>query len=118
MLIPAFHDWPDEGATIGRLLAGYGELELELALCVGHAIGLRTEDMRRAFRSIFTTRNADDRIKLAKKMAQQPMRLTGLKDEFAEAIVAMRACKDIRNQFAHCIWASLTGGQKSVLHEP
>ena len=41
------------------------------------------------------------------------MRLTGLKDEFAGAIVAMRACKDIRNQFAHCTWASLTGGHKS-----
>ncbi len=38
MLLPAFELWPEEGALSGRLLAGYGELELNLASIVGHAL--------------------------------------------------------------------------------
>ena len=30
-IIPSFIDFPVEGAIVGRILAGYGELELELA---------------------------------------------------------------------------------------
>ena len=32
LIFPAFHEWPDEAAIVGRLLVDYGELEFELAL--------------------------------------------------------------------------------------
>jgi hypothetical protein len=38
MLMPAFHDWPAEAAIIARLLAGYGELEFQLAISAGTAL--------------------------------------------------------------------------------
>jgi hypothetical protein len=38
MLMPAFHQWPDEAAIVGRLLVDYGELEFDSALSLGHAI--------------------------------------------------------------------------------
>ena len=112
MLIPAFHDWPDEGAIVGRLLAGYGNYENRSGPVRRPFDEITTDDMRRAVRSIFTERNADDRIKLAKKWARQPMQLTGL-EEFTEAIAAMGHCKGIRNAFAHCTWTSLRDGLKS-----
>ena len=33
-IIPTFAVFPQEGVIVGRLLAGYGELELELCACV------------------------------------------------------------------------------------
>jgi hypothetical protein len=102
MLMPAFHQWPDEAAIVGRLLVDYGELEFDLALSMGHAIS----NKRQGLRDFFKTRTAKARIELAEEKASPWMRPTGVGDEFAEAITAMRVCKDIRNGFAHCHWAS------------
>lgn len=102
LIFPAFHEWPDEAAIVGRLLVDYGELEFELALSMGHAIS----DKRQGLRDFFKTRTAKARIELAEEQASPWMRLTGVGDEFAEAIAAMRVCKDIRNGFAHCHWVS------------
>ena len=38
-MMPAFSDWPEEAAVIGRILAGYGELEFRLSKLVGYAMG-------------------------------------------------------------------------------
>jgi hypothetical protein len=34
MVMPAFQRFPNEAAIIGRLLAGYAELEIDLLNCV------------------------------------------------------------------------------------
>jgi hypothetical protein len=102
LIFPPFHHWPDEGAIVGRLLVDYGELEIELALSMGYAIS----DKGKGMRDFFKTRTAKARIDLAEEQASPWMRLTGVGDEFAEAIAAMRVCKDIRNGFAHCYWIS------------
>jgi hypothetical protein len=106
LIFPPFHHWPDEAAIVGRLLVDYGELEIELALSMGYALS----DKRKVMRDFFRTRGAEARIKLAEEQANPEegpwMRLTGVGDEFAEAIAAMRVCKDIRNGFAHCYWIS------------
>ena len=101
LIFPPFHHWPDEAAIVGRLLVDYGELEVELALSMGYAIS----DKRKGMRDFFKTRlRGKDR--LAEEQASPWMRLTGVGDEFAEAVAAMRVCKDIRNGFAHCHWVS------------
>jgi hypothetical protein len=40
MLLPAFHRRKKDAGAVGRLIAGYGELELGLAKCVGMALAL------------------------------------------------------------------------------
>jgi hypothetical protein len=106
LIFPPFHHWPGEAAIVGRLLVDYGELEIELALSMGYAIS----DKRKGMRDFFRTRGAEARIRLAEEQAnpeERPwMRLTGVGDEFAEAVAALRVCKDIRNGFAHCHWVS------------
>jgi hypothetical protein len=106
MIMPAFHEWPSEAGIIARLLGGYGELELELALCTGHAIS----DKRKGIRNFFAARGETARINLAKSEATVWMRLSGLKEQFADALDAIRKCKDIRNSLSHCHWASLKHG--------
>lgn len=109
VIMPAFHEWPAEAAIIARLLGGYGELEFELALCMGHSI----RDMRKGIRDFFAARGEKARIDLAKTEASLAMRLTGIADEFGRALQAIRHCKDIRNSLSHCHWASLKHGQPS-----
>lgn len=109
MIMPAFHEWPTEAGTIARLLGGYGELEFELALCTGHAIS----DKRKGIRNFFAARGETARIKLAKSEASVWMRLSGLKEQFADALDAIRECRDIRNSLSHCHWASLKHGLPS-----
>jgi len=60
-IMPAFVRYPEEAAIIGRLLAGYGELEFDLCLCVGHARG----DMDMAFKAMFRPRGETQRIDIA-----------------------------------------------------
>jgi hypothetical protein len=107
-VMPAFQEWPDEVAIVGRLLADYGELEFELAMSMGFAM----RDKRKALRDFFITRGEQARIDLVKETEKknQWMRLTGVKAEFAEALAAVRACKKIRNDFSHCHWQSLKDG--------
>jgi hypothetical protein len=109
MFMPAFQQWPTEAGIIARLLGGYGELELELALCLGHAIS----DKRKGIRDFFATRGETARIRLASVQAGPWMRATGIGDEFARTLVGVRACKDIRNSLSHCHWASLKHNQPS-----
>src|SRR5215207_937717 len=44
MLLPLFDQFPEEAAIIGRLIAGYGEIEFGLALCAGAVIGAHSGD--------------------------------------------------------------------------
>ena len=40
-LMPAFHRRKKDSAVVGRLIAGYGELEFLLAMCTGVALAAR-----------------------------------------------------------------------------
>src|SRR5258705_13288131 len=98
MIMPAFHEWPAESGIIARLLGGYGELEFELALCMGHSIS----DKRQGMRDFFAARGEKARIDLAKSQAGVWMRLSGIENQFAQALDAIRLCRDIRNSLSHC----------------
>jgi hypothetical protein len=90
-----------EGAGVGRLLAGYGELELEICQCVAAA---GNNDLDAAIKAIFIIRSAERRIKRAKQMVGSAYRSLGLGMQWAEAISDMDWCREIRNLFAHCHW--------------
>jgi hypothetical protein len=95
--VPVFQKFQVEAAIIGRLVVGYGELEVDLCNCV--AMGISNFD--KAFKAMFRTRNATDRIKIAERLGRESYAGLDLGDGFDEAIIGMRYCVRIRNQYAH-----------------
>jgi hypothetical protein len=89
-----------EGGIIGRLLAGYGELELELCDCV---IAIN-DDTDSAIRAMFKDRGEAKRIDSARNFAKAAYDRVGLSSDFLQAAADMHWCRQIRNQYAHCHW--------------
>ena len=93
-----------EGMIIGRLLAGYGELEVTMCSCL-----IATEGMfDLPVRTLFDEWNAEKRIKIARKCLTADYTKAGLQVELAEALDDMDWCRKVRNQYAHCQWAWTT----------
>ena len=99
-MISAFHNHPQEAAIIGQLLAGYSELEFELATCLIHFV----HDEDAALKALFRPRGERVRIEVADGLMYDAISKLGLGPQYADAIGAMRHCLKIRNQFAHCHW--------------
>ena len=117
-LMPAFRRRKTSAAIVGRLLAGYGELELLVAFCVGAANASRTtrkpgqqigehrnHHENQAIKDMFRERGESNRFKMAKKRMNKVFAATGLKGDYIETMGAMHRCLEIRNLFAHCHWA-------------
>jgi hypothetical protein len=100
LIVPQFHDFPEEAAILGQLLAGYGSLEYALSLCVGMA----RNDLDMVIKAMFRPRGETQRIQVADALGRAPYRKADLENEFSEAIAGMRFCLKIRNQYAHCQW--------------
>jgi hypothetical protein len=100
MVMPAFHRFPAEAAIIGRLLAGYAELEVGLFHCVSVA----REDFDAVLKAMFRARGETRRIDVADALGRQLYDAAGLGTEFETAIAAVRYCLRIRNQYSHCNW--------------
>lgn len=99
-IMPAFRKYPAEAAIIGRLLAGYGELEVGLCNCVAMGgIGLD-----KATRELFGPRGEKRRIDTGERLGAPEYQKLALDAEFMIAVTGMRHCLLIRNQYAHCQW--------------
>ena len=99
--MPAFHRCPREAAIIGRLTAGYGELEYTMAECLGATLG----DKESAFRTIFRLRTESGRLEAVDALMRPVFAAAQLGSQYAQAIGAIRQCLKIRNELAHCHWA-------------
>jgi hypothetical protein len=99
-ILPAFWRYPEEGKIIGRILAGYGELEFELADCLGAVL----EDQDQAFRVMFRTRGEEQRIQTADALMRQAYSAIGFSAAYIETIDDLGWCKRTRNRYAHCHW--------------
>ena len=95
----AFAKFHDEAAIIGRLLAGYADLEIDLM----HCAQVVRDDLDTVLKSMFRARGETVRIDIADAFGRQHYGALGLASEFAMAIGAVRHCLKIRNQYAHCI---------------
>ncbi len=60
-IMPAFDRYPKEAKLIGRILAGYGELEFGLCHCVGQA----RNDLDMVLKVMFRARGEKQRIETA-----------------------------------------------------
>jgi hypothetical protein len=89
-----------EGRIIGNLLAGYGELELEMCVCLIKVEGQTDLPIR----EIFSKRGAEERIKRARKLLKAGYANAGLSTDLLEALDDIDHCREIRNQYAHCHW--------------
>jgi len=98
--LPAFDAFPKEGAHIGRMVAGYGELEFDLCTCLGVAIG----DHNAALRALFRPRGEEARILIADALMRKTYAVAGLGDNYDAMLGAIRYCKSVRNRYAHCHW--------------
>jgi hypothetical protein len=101
LILPPFRKFATEGATIGRLLAGYTSLEIGLMHCVQMARG---NDFDTVLKTMFKQRGETRRINEAEKLFVSYHEHRGLLGEFKKAVRLVRYCLKIRNQYAHAIW--------------
>jgi hypothetical protein len=101
-IMPVFQQFPKEAGTIGRLLAGYGELEFEFMLCLKTILG----DMDTAIRVVYRLQNESQRLTVIDSLIREPYENEGLSAQYSDAYGAIKFCKKIRNQYAHCHWAN------------
>jgi len=98
-LLP-FFTFKAEAAIIGRLLAGYTNLEIDLFHCVQIASG----DFDTALKTMFKIRGETNRILQAAKLGEPLYKSLKLDSNFRSAINVMRWCLKIRNQYTHSVW--------------
>jgi len=99
-ILKAFLKFTDEAALIGRMLAGYADLEFDLMMCVK----IVRNDFDTVLKSMFRTRGETQRIDVADAFGRQYYDRLGIGTQFEMAIGSVRYCLRIRNQYAHCQW--------------
>lgn len=99
-IMPSFERHRKEGETIGRLVVGYGELEVGLMTLVAAIL----DDIDTALKVMFRTRGESQRIQIADALARQKLPEGKFRDRFTEAVSDTHHCLKIRNQYAHCQW--------------
>ena len=99
-LLDAFDTFKDEAAIIGHLLAGYGQIEIDLM----YSVAVVRDDMDTTLKAMFRDRGERRRIMKAASLGRDLYEQAELGNEFDEAITAMDHCREIRNQYAHCKW--------------
>ena len=99
-IMPAFLRYPAEAAIIGRLLAGYGELEFLLHLLLSEAVG----DQSTSGRLMFRSRSEEHRLSTADALIRPMLEQHSLIEPWDRVRRAVFWCKTTRNQYAHCHW--------------
>jgi hypothetical protein len=98
---PAFDRFPNEAQLIGKLLAGFGEIEFSVCRNAGHA----ARNVVDIIKALYRLRATSSRIDAADALARGQFHAAnlGMQDQTAQTMVGI--CLRIRNQFAHCLWA-------------
>lgn len=109
ILLPFQSPFDKEGAIIGRLLAGYTNLEVGLL----HCVQVVRDDFDSVLKAMFRTRGESQRIDIADALGRYYYHDHKLGTKFEMAIGAMRHCLRIRNQYAHCVWWDDRSGKLS-----
>jgi len=99
ILAPFKKKLSEEGATVGRLLAGYSNIEVGLMHCVAV-----TRDLDTALKAMFLKRGETKRISAAEKLGHPEYVRLRLAADFQKAVGVVRYCLKIRNQYSHWVW--------------
>ena len=100
-ILAPFKKFTAEGATVGRLLAGYSKIEVGLLHCVQMGRG---GDLDTVLKKMFRIRGETRRINEAEMLGQPAYHRLRLAADFRKAIRIVRYCLKIRNQYAHWVW--------------
>jgi hypothetical protein len=101
VILSQFKKFQAEARIIGRLLAGYGELEYEFGLCIGEAIG----DENSAVRALYSIRGEMPRLNLGNVFVQGSFKKQSLDQFYFRTVFpGLNWCREIRNQYAHAHW--------------
>jgi hypothetical protein len=100
-LMPAFLRFPIEGAIIGRLLTGYGEIEYLYAMCLASA----SQDEDTVLRTFFSVRGEGGRLAVGHNLMWKLFKQAGLSTCYQPAHAQTLFCLKVRNTFSHCHWA-------------
>lgn len=106
-ILSSFLKFTDEAALIGRMLAGYADLEIDLM----HCVQVVRDDLDTVLKAMFRSRGETQRIDVADAFGRQYYHNLGIGTQFEMAIGAVRYCLKIRNQYAHCTWWDDYSGQ-------
>jgi hypothetical protein len=118
MFMPAFRNRPKAAGVVGRILAGYGDLELMLSQLAGMAIASKrrrrpthTIPQHRIYyehiglQKLFSMKGGDDRIRKVRLICRGPFVQFGLQEELRDLLTMVDKCRRYRNLFSHCLWA-------------
>lgn len=97
----ALRKFPEHATIIGDLLLGYGQIEIYMVGAVELATSLSMDD---SVRLLYRLRSAQSRLDIADAMIRPFFIRIDLKGLYGNWLGAMRRCKLIRNQYAHCDW--------------
>ncbi len=103
----AFQSFPNEAALVGRMVAGYADLEIDLMHCAKEVSG----GLDHVLKAMFRIRGNADRIDVADALARQAYHRVGIGAQYEAAIAAVRFCLRIRNLYAHAAWWDDNTGQ-------
>lgn len=101
VLMPAFLRFPVEGAIIGRLLTGYGEIEYLYAMCLASA----SEDEDTVLRTFFSVRGESVRLDVGHNLMWKRFKQAGLSNQYQPTHTQTLFCRKVRNTFSYCHWA-------------
>lgn len=107
-VIKAFARFPKQAEIIGRLLAGFADIEIALMHCVQV---VRDGDLDTVLKAMFRTVGESSRIQVADAFGRHHYTALGLETEFSMAISAVKYSWRIRSQYAHCLWYDDNTGQ-------
>jgi hypothetical protein len=96
-----FEKFPRERDLIGQMLMTYGELEFAL---LGNLREILDTDVNTTTKVLFRVRGEAARLAVADAILRPAFARHGLKNKWITAYSAVRHCKNIRNQYAHCHW--------------
>jgi len=100
-LLVEFEKFPDERELIGSLLIAYGEIEFALLACIDSVLWQNLETTTRV---LFRVQGEGARINVADAILRPEYQKVNLEGIWGNALGAIRLCKTIRNQYAHCHW--------------
>lgn len=98
-------DHPAEAELVAIMLAGYGELEFELYLCLAAALGCP----HMSARILYRLRSESNRLETADAILRTKCAEHRILPVYETVYGAMKWCKSTRNRYAHCHWIAREG---------
>ena len=103
--MPAFDRFPVEGAIIGKMVVGYGELEMDWLTCLEAVFG----NFKTAARVMYRLRTEANRFDVGDAVLKPYYEKLDMSADYDQAYGVFNRCKKIRNNHAHCHWADSAG---------